>query len=305
MTNTRLDNWIATRCERVEQHLALDLENNVTEFHLHTSPHLATLYEACNYAALGGGKRVRPLLCYAAAEAAGVHPNGALDSVAASIELIHAYSLVHDDLPAMDDDDLRRGRPTCHKAFNEATAILAGDALQCRAFELLTLIEGYSAEVRLQLLGVLTSASGPRGMVGGQAIDIAAVNAEVSVEHLEGMHSLKTGALITAALSMGGIAAGGNADQLQWLQQFGDAIGLAFQVQDDVMDESSDSETMGKTQGADKARNKPTYVSLLGLDGAKARVAELHGEAIAALELFGDSAWALRAMADFIATRQR
>lgn len=300
---SRLSAWMAAHCERVEAHLALDLENNVSEFHLYTAQHLAVLYEACNYAVLGGGKRVRPLLCYAAAEAVGAKPDSALNTVAASIELIHAYSLVHDDLPAMDDDALRRGRPTVHKAFDEATAILAGDALQTRAFELLTMVEGYSAEVRLELLRMLTSASGPRGMVGGQAIDIAVVDTRISADHLAAMHALKTGALITAALKMGGIAAGASADQNVWLERFGDAIGLAFQVQDDVLDESSDSATLGKTQGADAARNKPTYVSLLGMDGAKARVEELYAEAIGALEGFGDSAWALRELGSFIVTR--
>ncbi|MFT5483681.1 MAG: geranylgeranyl diphosphate synthase type II [Halieaceae bacterium] len=295
--------WRTERQRRVNLHLAIDLENKVTEFSFDTAPYLSNLYQACNYATLRGGKRFRPLLCYAAAEAVGSEPDIALDTVAASIELIHAYSLVHDDLPAMDNDDLRRGQPTCHKAFDEATAILVGDALQCRAFELLTVIDAYSAATRLELIAALTAAAGPRGMVGGQAIDIAAVNTTVTQQYLESMHTLKTGALIIAALKMGGMAVGADLNQLDALSRFGTAIGLAFQVQDDILDVNSDSETLGKTQGADLARNKPTYVSLLGMAGAKAKAEELYQDAVQALEGMGDTAWALRTLAEQVVTR--
>jgi geranylgeranyl pyrophosphate synthase len=248
---------------------------------------------------------VRPLLVYAAAEAIiGNDQQPALDGIACAVEYIHAYSLVHDDLPAMDDDDLRRGNPTCHKKFDEATAILAGDALQSRAFELLTLLD-LDAEQRLALIATLAAAAGPRGMVGGQAIDLAAVQQRIDLAHLETMHRLKTGALIRAAVRMGAIAAKADAQQLLALDQYAAAIGLSFQVQDDILDITSDTATLGKQQGADLIRDKPTYPALLGLEAARAKAAALHRDAIDALAQFGANAERLRQLSAFIIERDR
>lgn len=261
------------------------------------------LATAMRYSLFNGGKRVRPTLAYAAALA--INPDIDLvkiDPIACALECLHSYSLVHDDLPAMDDDDLRRGKPTCHIAFNEATAILAGDGLQTLAFELL-LKADLSAETRVELASQLAQASGAKGMVLGQAIDLAAVDRQLNLAELENMHRHKTGALIHASARMGAVAAGATDTQLAALDTYAIAIGLAFQVQDDILDVTADTATLGKQQGADIARNKPTYVSLLGLDTAKAKAAELHQQAIAALDVFGASAGRLRQMADYIIQR--
>lgn len=261
------------------------------------------LLTAMRYSLLNGGKRVRPILAYASALA--INPNIDLeniDPIAGSLECLHSYSLVHDDLPAMDDDDLRRGKPTCHIAFNEATAILAGDGLQTLAFELL-LHTDVSAELKLQLIGHMVNASGAKGMVLGQAIDLAAVDKQLNLHELETMHRYKTGALIRASVAMGAIAAGANKSQLKALDDYASAIGLAFQVQDDILDVTADTATLGKQQGADIARNKPTYVSLLGLEAAKAKAAELHQQALAALDIFVPQALYLRQLADYIIHR--
>jgi len=295
------------RCRsRIQAALAQQLGNNVSEYATAvTSTHLERLYDAMRYSLLNGGKRVRPLLVYAAAEAIlGNDQQPALDGIACAVEYIHAYSLVHDDLPAMDDDDLRRGNPTCHKKFDEATAILAGDALQSRAFELLTLLD-LDAEQRLALIATLAAAAGPRGMVGGQAIDLAAVQQRIDLTHLETMHRLKTGALIRAAVRMGAIAAKADAQQLLALDQYAAAIGLSFQVQDDILDITSDTATLGKQQGADLVRDKPTYPALLGLDAARAKAAALHRDAIDALAQFGANAERLRQLSAFIIERDR
>ncbi|WP_346840211.1 farnesyl diphosphate synthase [Microbulbifer sp. SAOS-129_SWC] len=284
----------ATRVEAALTAALADRDGNSVEL----------LFAAMRYAALGPGKRLRPALVYACAESlAGPAPAAAdCDAAAAALECIHAYSLVHDDLPAMDDDDLRRGRPTCHIEFDEATAILAGDALQTRAFELLLACDAAPA-LKLQLLDELASAAGARGMVAGQAIDLAAVAADLDLAQLERMHRLKTGALIRASARIGALLGGADDTQLAAVSRYAEAIGLAFQVQDDILDVTADTATLGKTQGADAARNKPTYVSLLGLDGARAKLAELHGEALAALAPLGGDTMQLRLLADYIVQR--
>lgn len=264
----------------------------------------ATLLAAMQYSATNGGKRVRPLLVMAGAEACGNSQNPAVNSAAAAIEMMHAYSLIHDDLPAMDDDKLRRGLPTCHIAFDEATAILAGDALQTQAFSELSNIANCPDRIKLRLVQELASASGAAGMVAGQAIDLASVNQRISLAQLEQMHQLKTGRIIRAAIRMGAIASGNsNAAQLQALDTYSDAIGLAFQVQDDILDVTADTDTLGKQQGADEQLNKPTYVSLLGLPAAQAKAEQLRQDAQQALAGFGPEAQALRALADYIVER--
>ncbi|MEH6583194.1 MAG: farnesyl diphosphate synthase [Halioglobus sp.] len=281
------------------------LEKNGYDAYPQVSLHLHKIQEAALYSAINEGKRVRPVFVYAAANAAGCSDAlpEALDYPAVAIELIHTYSLIHDDLPAMDDDDLRRGKPSLHKAFDEATAILVGDGLQARAFELLADAPGLSAKQKIKMVKVLAAASGPGGMVGGQAIDIAAVDTELSLQQLQAMHSLKTGALIRAALAMGGIAADASEAQLDALDRYGRDIGLAFQVVDDILDVEGDTATLGKTQGKDSEANKPTYVKLLGLAGAKAEAQNLLASALAAIEDFGDSADHLRDLARYVVER--
>ncbi len=265
------------------------------------------LRDAMRYSLFNGGKRVRPTLAYASAlaisgDALTTHGE-LLNRVACALESLHSYSLVHDDLPAMDDDDLRRGKPTCHIAFNEATAILAGDALQTFAFELLSEAEVVDAKIQIALIRQLANASGVQGMVLGQAIDLAAVDTTIDLAQLENMHRHKTGALIRASVSMGATALGASAEQLNALDIYAAAIGLAFQVQDDILDVIADTETLGKQQGADIARNKPTYVALLGLEGARAKAQELHQQALAALNEFGENADYLRALSAYIIER--
>lgn len=261
------------------------------------------LRAAMRYSLFNGGKRVRPILAYAAASA--VKPDidfALIDPVAAALECLHSYSLVHDDLPAMDNDDLRRGKPTCHIAFTEASAILAGDALQTLAFDLLTRPD-LPSQIQIQLIRQLALGSGAQGMVLGQAIDLAAVDHQLDIAQLERMHRYKTGALICASVAMGAICAGASNEQLTALDDYAAAIGLAFQVQDDILDVTGDTVTLGKQQGADIARNKPTYVSLLGLDAAKTKAAELHHQALHALTGFGENAAPLRQLARYIVER--
>lgn len=241
------------------------------------------LHQAMRYAALGTGKRVRPFLVYSAGSMLGAD-EVVLDAPAAAVELIHAYSLVHDDLPAMDDDDLRRGRPTCHRAFDEATAILVGDALQTLAFATLTAAPGMDADTRLAMLSTLAQASGAQGMAGGQALDLAAVGQAIDLAALEQMHRLKTGALIEASVQLGALSAHADTTTQAQLARYARAIGLAFQVRDDILDVTSDSQTLGKTQGKDACDDKPTYVSLLGLDAAQTLAIELRDAAITALD---------------------
>ena len=289
---------------RIDQALEQQLGSFQSPFsHTDSSPYLQRLQQSSRYSLLSGGKRVRPMLVYSAASAIDSHHAGDIDRVACAVEMIHAYSLIHDDLPAMDDDDLRRGQPTCHRAYDEATAILAGDALQARAFELLTELESCSADISLQLIATLASASGQRGMVGGQAIDLNSVGQTIDLQQLETIHRLKTGALIRAAVGMGATFAGANQQQCRALDRYGEAIGLAFQVQDDILDIESDTATLGKTQGADIVRNKPTYPSLLGLDGAKAKAQQLHQQALTALDDFEATADPLRELSHYIISR--
>jgi geranylgeranyl diphosphate synthase type II len=262
-----------------------------------------TLFEAIRYSLFNGGKRIRPLLAYAAANAVG-EINPSTDRVAAALEMIHAYSLIHDDLPAMDNDDLRRGKPTCHIAFDEATAILAGDGLQTLAFEQLLEAQQLPPQTTLRLLAMLTKAAGIDGMVYGQAIDMAAVNQTLTLPQLEHMHRHKTGAMISASVMMGGMTAGASEGQLGALKDYGEAIGLAFQVQDDILDVTTDTAVLGKQQGSDQARNKPTYLSLLGLDGARQKAAELHSKSLSALASFDECADQLRAIANYIVKRE-
>jgi geranylgeranyl diphosphate synthase, type II len=267
---------------------------------------LQRLYQAMRYSVVNGGKRVRPLLVYAACEALGGQAQDA-DGAACAVELIHAYSLVHDDLPAMDDDDLRRGQPTTHKAFDEACAILAGDGLQSLAFEVLADARRnpHDAELRLAMIAALAQAAGPAGMVGGQAIDLGSVGQQLGQAALETMHRHKTGALIEASARLGALASG-RADEaaLKSLHAYARAIGLAFQVQDDILDVESDTATLGKTQGKDEANHKPTYPALLGLEQAKAYALELRDQALHALRAFDNSAEPLRELARYIVERR-
>jgi farnesyl diphosphate synthase len=261
------------------------------------------LHEAMHYAVLDGGKRVRPLLVYAAGELFDANPD-AMARAAAAVEMIHAYSLVHDDMPCMDDDDLRRGKATVHKKYDEATALLVGDALQAQAF--LVLAEGtLEASRKVAMLSRLAQAAGSHGMCGGQAIDCAAVGQALTLQELEHMHNLKTGALLEAAVMLGAWAGKTllAAESLA-LHAYSQAIGLAFQVVDDILDTTADSATLGKTAGKDAAHNKPTYVSLLGLDASLALAEKLRQDAHSALLPFGDGATRLRELADLIVQRK-
>lgn len=261
------------------------------------------LADAMAYSLFNGGKRVRPFLVQATAQAMGID-DSRVDVAMAAIEMVHSYSLVHDDLPAMDDDDLRRGQPTCHIKFNEATAILAGDALLTGAFEILAdMPVDFSIAQRLQLIRLLSQGSGASGMVAGQAIDLASVGKEVDLTHLERMHAHKTGALIRISVLMGAHCGNPDEDTLKHLTTYANAIGLAFQVQDDILDIESDTATLGKQQGADVALNKPTYPALLGLDGAKSKAKQLHQVALAALQNIAGDTLALEQLADYIITR--
>jgi farnesyl diphosphate synthase len=294
--------WLSERAQHVEQVLArvLPLEDAVP----------ARLHRAMRYSVLGGGKRVRAALVFAAAHACrpalSTQPDAecawAQDLAAAAVELVHAYSLVHDDLPCMDDDVLRRGRPTVHVQFDEATALLAGDALQPLAFDLLAQMP-IAPPLIVQAIRDLAQAAGSLGMAGGQAIDLESVGKALTQHALQQMHVLKTGALLAASVSLGGLAGGANAQQRSALEAYSAAMGLAFQVIDDVLDVTADSSQLGKTPGKDAAANKPTYVTLMGLEQARAFAGELHQRALAALHPLGDSAALLAGLADFIVLR--
>jgi farnesyl diphosphate synthase/geranylgeranyl diphosphate synthase type II len=280
------------------------VNNTLTELFSQTPGPAPELSKAMQYSSFNGGKRIRPLLVYAGAMALG-EPSRLTDISAAAVECIHAYSLIHDDLPAMDDDDLRRGKPTCHIVFGEATAILAGDALQTLAFEWLSQNNEANANTQLAILQTLAKASGNNGMVAGQAIDLSAVDQELNLEQLTTMHNLKTGALIDASIQMGALSTDmASSQQLVALKTYAQAIGLAFQVQDDILDVTSDTETLGKQQGADMAHNKPTFVSLLGLDGAREKASKLYNDALNALSSFDYRADYLRHLAAYIIKRQ-
>ena len=264
----------------------------------------ARLHQAMRYATLGGGKRVRPLLAFAAGELTDAQPE-ALDIVGCAVGMIHAYSLVHDDLPCMDDDVLRRGRPTCHVEYDEPTALLVGDSLQTMAFELLASQGIGEPKQQLEMIALLAHASGSRGMAGGQAIDLASVGQPLTQPELELMHALKTGALIRAAVLIGALAGSPmSADERASLDRFAKRAGLLFQVVDDILDCTASTATLGKTAGKDEAADKPTYVALLGLEKARAYADELRADARDALAIFGDRATRLNQLADFICHRQ-
>lgn len=280
---------------RVEQTLLRELPD-------HRSPS-ARLADAMRYAATGGGKRIRPILVYAACELAGGDASQA-DIPAAAIELVHAYSLVHDDLPAMDDDDLRRGQPTCHRAYDEATAILAGDTLHTLAFELLASRGDFSAEQRVRMIDSLCRAAGAEGMAAGQMQDMLGHGQQMTLAALEEMHYLKTGRLITAALQIGLAASGKSSTALeQALQTYGDAIGLAFQIQDDILDVTAGTEALGKPSGSDEKHGKSTFPGLIGLEASRARATDLCERACQALADFGDAAGPLCALARYVIQR--
>jgi len=261
------------------------------------------LHQAMIHGLLLGGKRIRPFLVYAVGEMLGVE-KAQLDNAAGAIESIHAYSLIHDDLPAMDDDALRRGQPTCHIAFNEATAILAGDSLQTHAFELIGQAP-QNAEQRLEMMQCLAKASGYQGMCGGQALDLAATDKQVSLAQLEKIHRLKTGALICAAVELGAIAANASHTHRELLNTFAQNIGLAFQVHDDILDVIGDTETLGKPQGSDEAANKSTYPALLGLESAQDKAKQLIEQAISSLQALPFDSTLLQAFARYIIARNQ
>ena len=268
-----------------------------------TSTGQDTLHEAMSYVSVGGGKRFRPLLVAAAARL-GAAEAEALSQAMAAIEYVHVYSLVHDDMPEMDNDSLRRGKPTCHVQYDQATALLVGDALQTLAFDVLSRPVNLPAAQQLQRVQVLARASGSEGMAGGQGIDLANVGKDLSLAQLQHMHGLKTGALIRAAVALGGLSCSDVSDSLLAdLDVYADKLGLAFQVIDDVLDCEQDTATLGKTAGKDEEANKPTYVKLLGLEGARTQATSLAEEAKAALATYGDAAAALLGLADYVIKR--
>ena len=288
--------WLQRSTERVDQAILRYFDDQVSV--------ASDLKTAMHYAATGGGKRVRPLLTYATASLTGKELDqvAGIDACAVALELFHTYSLVHDDLPCMDNDDLRRGRPTVHKAFDEASALLVGDALQTMAFQLISQSALNDAQ-KVQVITSLSMAGGMAGMAGGQAIDLASVGKQLTQNELEQMHRLKTGALLRTAVQIGAIAIDLNEQEKKSLDVFASALGLAFQVVDDVLDASSDSQTLGKTAGKDAAANKPTFVSLMGLDGAREFARQLHQEALDSLSVWGDNADLLRAIASKVVNR--
>ncbi len=264
------------------------------------------LAAAIRYSVIGGGKRIRPAMVYAAGEAMGVSTD-LLDIPACAVEMIHAYSLIHDDLPAMDDDDLRRGRPTCHKNFNEATAILAGDALQALAYEILAKDDHkeLTPEHRIEMLSLLTEASGAHGMAGGQAVDLASVGKQLTLDQLEHMHQLKTGALIRASILLGGMCKQDiSQPEIDMLSNYALCIGLSFQIQDDILDVISDTETLGKPQGSDEKQEKPTFPAIIGLEKSKQLALEQHELALKTLEHLDEKADSLRLLSAYIVERQ-
>jgi geranylgeranyl pyrophosphate synthase len=262
------------------------------------------LHRAMRYSALGGGKRFRPILVYASAKALNL-PCERFDPIAVAIELIHAYSLIHDDLPAMDDDDLRRGRPTCHREFDEATAILAGDAMQALAFAVLARELPSAAPSSLDVINAIAEACGSTGMAGGQALDLGAVGRRIDEETLKTMHRLKTGALITASVTTPCILAGADETVLRLMAEYGEAVGLAFQVHDDILDVTGNSELIGKSTQADLALDKPTFPSILGLEESRRQAAELRDRAIGQLEGIEGDTSTLAWLAEYVISRDR
>ena len=290
------DNWQQRARAQAELELerVLPAENSLPQ----------RLHQAMRYAVLGGGKRLRPLLVLAAAEF-GQSEAAAAEAALAAVELVHVYSLVHDDMPAMDNDSLRRGKPTCHVKYDEATALLVGDALQTQAFDVLSRPTGLPAERQIAMLSTLAKASGSLGMAGGQAIDLANVGKAMNQAQLEQMHSLKTGALIRAAVVLGALACPDlDSDDVRTLDNYAAKLGLAFQVIDDVLDCEADTATLGKTAGKDSDNDKPTYVKLMGLQAARTYAETLTAEAAALLEPFGAKALHLRLLAEFVTARK-
>ena len=274
---------------------------------LQDSPSTETLVKAMQYSLMAGGKRIRPVLCLAACEAVGGAPQQAL-TAACALEMIHTYSLIHDDLPAMDDDELRRGKPTCHIAFDEATAILAGDALLTLAFEVLSAVhitDGHHAARCLKVIHIISEAAGYQGMIQGQMLDIASEGRKLSAEELETMHRLKTGALIETSIACGALLGGADQQQKELLGAYGSKIGLAFQVADDILNVEGNPQLMGKATGTDQLREKTTYPSVLGIEAARDFSKKLVREALQALETFGKQADPLRAIATYIIERKR
>lgn len=289
------EEWMRAVLARVETALERYLPATATE--------PARLHEAMRYAVLGGGKRVRPLLVHAAGELTGARPE-ALEAASAALEMIHVYSLVHDDMPCMDDDALRRGKPTVHVQYDEATALLVGDALQSQAFVVLTDETALDTRAQAALVRELAVASGSLGMAGGQAIDLASVGLTLTRPQLETMHRMKTGALLRASVRMGALAGTvSGADVLKALDVYAAAVGLAFQVVDDILDVTTDSATLGKTAGKDAKDGKPTYVSIIGLDASRALAAQLRHDAHEALAPFGERARRLAELADLVVNR--
>jgi farnesyl diphosphate synthase len=289
------DEWMRAVLVRVEKALERYLPEASTE--------PARLHEAMRYAVLGGGKRVRPLLVHAAGELTGARPE-ALEAASAALEMIHVYSLVHDDMPCMDDDALRRGKPTVHVQYDEATALLVGDALQSQAFVVLTDEAALDTRAQASLVRELAFASGSLGMAGGQAIDLASVGLTLTRPQLETMHRMKTGALLRASVRMGALAgAAPDAQALKALDAYAAAVGLAFQVVDDILDVTTDSATLGKTAGKDAKDGKPTYVSIIGLDASRALAAQLRRDAHEALAPFGEQSRRLAELADLVVNR--
>lgn len=289
------EEWMRAVLARVETALERYLPATATE--------PARLHEAMRYAVLGGGKRVRPLLVHAAGELTGARPE-ALEAASAALEMIHVYSLVHDDMPCMDDDALRRGKPTVHVQYDEATALLVGDALQSQAFVVLTDETALDTRAQAALVRELAVASGSLGMAGGQAIDLASVGLTLTRPQLETMHRMKTGALLRASVRMGALAGTvPGADVLNALDVYAAAVGLAFQVVDDILDVTTDSATLGKTAGKDAKDGKPTYVSIIGLDASRALAAQLRHDAHEALAPFGERARRLAELADLVVNR--
>ncbi|SDF34323.1 farnesyl diphosphate synthase [Massilia sp. PDC64] len=281
-----------------------DAESSLDRFLPPASQVPTKLHEAMRYTALGGGKRVRPLLVHASGALFGADAD-ALARAASAVEMIHVYSLVHDDMPCMDDDDLRRGKPTVHVAYDEATALLVGDALQAQAFEVLAGTTTVPAARTVTMLRLLAEAAGSKGMCGGQAIDLDSVGLSLTLEQLERMHQLKTGAMLRVSVLLGALAGRDLASHEQEaLAAYSRAIGLAFQVVDDILDATADSATLGKTAGKDAADNKPTYVSILGLEPSKALAEQLRQQAHDALAPFGEQALRLREIADLIVQRK-
>ncbi|MES9940183.1 MAG: (2E,6E)-farnesyl diphosphate synthase [Candidatus Thiodiazotropha sp. 6PLUC2] len=295
--NNPLENYMSQCKQRVEDALQQRLPKETT---------LPTrLHEAMRYSCLDGGKRIRPFLVYASGQALG-QPIESLDGPACAIELMHVYSLVHDDLPAMDDDDLRRNRPTCHRAYDEATAILVGDALQTLAFQVLCCDAHIPADAatRMAMVETLARASGSRGMAGGQAIDLQSVGQDLNLAELENLHIHKTGALIRAAVRLGAqLSPTASKAQITHLDRYAKCIGLAFQIQDDILDVEGDTKTLGKTKGKDSLQDKPTYPSVMGLKEAKEKAEELIQEALHNLESFSEEADPLRWIATYIISR--